>query len=401
MDFKNHANSILEWKNLLPWLRQPYIVGTQTLPSSLGLGMVTVLKKIALGLLLIVAAAAVLLYSDLDSRRVEVPHSIRLVKVAVVQQISIPPLDDGVTGALAALKERGYGNGGSIIFSRFNAQGDIGTANAIAKEVTSGNFDLILSFSTVSLQTIANANRFAAPPRRHVFALVSDPYAVGVGVSRENHSIHPPYMTGVGSLAPVQEAFDLARRMQPTLNRVGLVWDPSEANSVVTTKLARTVCASMGITLVEASAENSTAIGDAVAAVLARGVQAIWISPDLVATHGIDLIVSKARIARVPVFTSIPSSGVSGALFELGANYEAIGRVAGNLAADVLDGRDPAGIPVENVVPVTLKINELALKGLREKWTVPPDVVARANVVVDETGTHMKSSPSTQEADNH
>jgi ABC-type uncharacterized transport system substrate-binding protein len=150
----------------------------------------------------------------------------------------------------------------------------------------------------------------------------------------------------------------------------------------------------MGMTLVEANASNSTEIGDAAASLLARNVEAIWVSPDLVAAHGLDLIVSKAKAARIPVFTSIPTSGVSGALFELGADYQALGRVAGNLAADVLDGRDPAGIPVENVLPISLKVNKLALKGLREPWTLPDDVVERANVVVDASGVHASAVPA-------
>lgn len=357
--------------------------------------MVAALKKLTLGLALIVGAAAVLLYSDLDSRHVEVQSKSRVVRVAAVQQISIPALDEGLAGALEALKERGYSDDGRIAVTKYNAQGDVSTANAIAKNVTSGDFDLILSFSTVSLQTIANANRFATPPRNHVFSLVSDPYAAGVGVSRENHLNHPAYMTGLGSLAPVQQVFELARRMQPTLRRVGLAWDPSEVNSVVTTTLARKVCASMGITLVEANAENSTAIAEATASVLSRGVQALWVSPDLIASHGLDLIISKARTAQIPVFTSIPTSGVSGALFELGANYDAIGRVAGNLAADVLDGRDPAGVPVENVMPIRLQVNKLALAKLHERWKIPDDVAERANVVVDESGVHVNSAPAT------
>lgn len=356
--------------------------------------MTAVLKKLTLGLALIAGAAAVLLYSDLDSRRVEVHSKARVMRVAVVQQISIPALDDGLAGAVEALKERGYSDGDRMVLSKYNAQGDISTGNAIAKNVTSSNFDLILSFSTVSLQTIANANRFATPPRRHVFSLVSDPYAAGVGVSRDNHSSHPAYMTGVGSLPPVEEAFKLAHQMLPALKRVGLVWDPSEANSVVSTTLARKTCASMGITLVEANAENSTAIGDATASLLSRGVQAIWVSPDLIASHGLELIVSKAKMARIPVFSSVPASGPSGALFELGADYLSIGKVAGNLAADVLDGRNPRDIPVENVIPVTLKINKLALKGLRENWKVSDDVVERAAVVVDENGIHRKQGKS-------
>ena len=315
------------------------------------------------------------------------------MRVAVVQQVSTAALDDGVSGALAALKERGYEPDGRMVLRKYNAQGDISTANAIAKEVTSGDFDLIFSVSTVSLQTIANANRFATPPRKHVFGVVSDPYAVGVGVSRENHLQHPAYMTGYGSMAPVEDAFRMARELRPSLKRVGLVWDPAEANSVVTTKLARTVCEKMGITLVEANAENSTAITEATASVLARNVEAIWISPDLIAANGLDLIVSKARVARIPVFTSIPRQSVTGTLFELGANYGAIGHLAGELAADVLDGRDPATVPVDNVMPVTLQVDRTALKNLRDQWDLPETVLARANVIVDETGRHKTNAP--------
>jgi ABC-type uncharacterized transport system substrate-binding protein len=366
--------------------------------------MIAVLKKIALGLALIAVSAGILLYSDLASRRVTAgagPAKHQL-KVAVVQHAAIPTLDDGISGALAALRERGYSDGGRISVHAYNAQGDISTANAIAKEVTSSDFDLIFSVSTISLQTIANANRFATPPRTHVFSLVSDPYAVGVGVSRENHLQHPPYMTGYGSLAPVEDAFNMARQLNPGLKRVGLVWDPSEANSLVTTTLARAVCAKMGITLIEANAENSTAISDAVGSVITRNADAIWISPDLVAAHGLDLIVSKARVARIPVFTSVPRKQPTGALFELGANYFAIGHSAGQLAADVLDGKSPATVPVENIMPVTLQINKLALRNLRDKWTLPDSVLAQADVVEDETGRHTKSQqPQAVASANH
>jgi len=198
----------------------------------------------------------------------------------------------------------------------------------------------------------------------------------------------------VGSIAPVEDIFQMAKHLLPSLSRVGLVWDPSEANSVVTTKLARAACASLGMTLVEANAENSTAVTEATASLLARNVQAIWISPDLIASHGLDLIVSKAKTARIPVFTSLPRSTTTGALFELGADYPAIRNVAGELAADVLDGRDTAKVPVENIMPVTLQVNRLVLTNLREKWQLPDDLIQRANVVVDETGRHVNNHAS-------
>ena len=224
---------------------------------------------------------------------------------------------------------------------RYNPQGDMATANAIAKEVTSGNYDLILSVSTASLQTIANANRFAAPPRKHVFGITSDPWGAGVGISRENHAEHPPYMTGLGTLPPVAEAFRLAKELKPDLRRVGLVWNPAEANSVAATALAREICRTLGITLVEANAENATAAGEAAASVLSRGIDALWVSPDVTVVTAIDVLLAAVKRARVAMFTSLPGYAEKGALFDLGADYRSIGRVQGELAADVLDGRDP------------------------------------------------------------
>jgi len=355
------------------------------------------LKSLGLGLLLIALAAGLLLYSDLGSRRGARPDAAATahpLRIALVQHASLPALDDGVAGVLEALQSRGYADGGRLQIRQYNAHGDMPTANAIASEVTSGDYDLIISASTASLQTIANANRFATPPRTHVFGLTSDPYGAGVGVSREDHSKHPPYMTGLGSLPPVEDTFRLARSLKPDLKRVGLVWNPAEANSVAATALGRTICHELGIELVEANAESATAAGEAAASVLSRNIDALWVSPDVTVVTAIDVLLAAAKRARVPVFTSLPGNAQKGALFDLGADYLAIGRVQGELAADVLDGRDPATIPVENLMPVQLHLNRLALDGLQDKasWKIPAEVSARADVVFDASGRHAKET---------
>jgi ABC-type uncharacterized transport system substrate-binding protein len=356
----------------------------------------SVLKSVGLGLFLIFGASAVLLYSDLSSRHRDAgrrAQAARSARVAIVQHTSISVLEEGIQGVLAALKERGYVDGGRMTVRRYNAEGDISTANAIAKEITSADYDLIISVSTVTLQTIANANRHATPPRRHVFGLVSDPYGAGVGVNAENHADHPPYMTGFGSLPPVEDTFKLARQLRPGLKRVGLVWNPTETNSVAATKLARSICNELGITLVEANAENATSVAQSAASLLSREVEAIWVSPDQTVTLGIDSVLSAAKRARIPVFTSLPGNINKGSLFDLGADYPAIGRTEGQLAADVLDGRPPSQIPVENVVPVRLEINRLTPKGLRERWELPDAVLKRANAVLDDSGIHLNEQP--------
>jgi ABC-type uncharacterized transport system substrate-binding protein len=361
-----------------------------------GHSIVRTLKSLGLGVLLIAMAAGVLLYSDLESRSSDAgaKSGSRPLRIALVQHASLPALDDGIRGVIEALKARGYVDGERLQIRQYNSHGDMATANAIASEVTSSDVDLIISASTASLQTIANANRFATPPRKHVFGLTSDPYGAGVGVSRENHLDHPPYMTGLGSLPPVEDAFRLARELKPDLKRVGLVWNPTEANSVAATDLARKICGDLGIELVEANAENATAAGEAAASVLSRNIDALWVSPDVTVVTAIDVLLAAAKRARVPVFTSLPGNAEKGSLFDLGADYLGIGRVQGELAADVLEGRDPATVPVENLMPVQLHVNRLALDGLRDtRWQIPAAVSTRADVLFDASGRHAKQAP--------
>jgi ABC-type uncharacterized transport system substrate-binding protein len=356
---------------------------------------VRTLNSLGLGFALIALAAAVLLYSDLGSRRrarAMAASATRTFRVALVQHASLPALDQGADGVLEGLRSRGYADGGRLQLRQYNAQGDMSTANAIAKDVTSGDYDLIISVSTASLQTVANANRYATPPRRHVFGVSSDPYGAGVGISRDNHAEHPPYMTGLGSLPPVEDTFRLLRELNPSVKRVGLVWNPTEANSVATTTLGRKICKDLGITLVEANADNATAAGEAGASVLSRGIDALWVSPDVTVVTAIDVLLASAKRARVPVFTSLPGYAEKGALFDLGADYPGIGRAEGALAADVLDGKNPAAIPVENLVPVQLHVNRVALDGLQGTWRLADTVLKRADIVFDASGKHVKQA---------
>ena len=154
------------------------------------------------------------------------------------------------------------------------------------------------------------------------------------------------------------------------------------------------MCATLGITLVEANAENSTSVGEAAASLLSRDVEALWVSPDQTVTLAIDPLISAAKRAHVPVFTSLPGNIKKGTLFDLGADYLALGHAEGELAADVLEGRSPAKIPVDNVTPVMLEVNRLALKGLRDHWELPDSVVQRAVAVMDDSGFHLKDQPA-------
>lgn len=345
--------------------------------------MIFVVKRLALGVFLIALAIGVLLLSDWnrrsDSRQV-------IPRVAILQHASQPVLDEGVHGILQGLAVGGFKDGETVTIQRFNAENDTPTENAIAREVTDGRFDLILTASTLSLQAVAGANR--AGRTKHVFGLVLDPFGAGVGISREEPLNHPKHLVGYGSMHPVADAFRLAKQLLPSLSTVGVVWNPAESNSQAATRKAREASVPLGIRLLEATVDNSSGVVEAAGSLISRGVQALWVGGDVTVLVALDGVISAAKKAGIPVFTNIPPSAQRGALFDFGANHEEIGRLTGELAANILHGADPAAIPVKNVVPEMFIVNPGALIGLREPWRLPEEVRRRADAVVE--GTKLK-----------
>ena len=337
------------------------------------------LKQLRLGLGLLVAAGAILLMLDLQSRNLgSKSKGSSVPKVAIVQHASIKAIDDGRIGLLEEFKKRGFVEPDKVSVKVFNAEGDIGTANAIAKDVVSGTYDLIVTISTPSLQTVASANKSAAQIP-HVFGLVTDPYAAGVGIDPLDHSKHPEYMTGFGSMQPVESLFKLIKEMRSEAKRIGLVWNPAESNSFAQTKLARELCKQMDFELIEGSVENSAAVQEAVNSVISRGVDLIWISGDITVSSATTVVIRAATNAGVPVFSSLPSTVMQGGLLDLGADYVTIGRTLGQMACDVLEGKSPASVPVENQTAEILLYNETVLSKFKDRWTVTPSIRQRAD----------------------
>jgi ABC-type uncharacterized transport system substrate-binding protein len=350
-------------------------------------------KRLSLGLALIVLASALLLVSDRDRRTTHAAAG-RVYSVAIVQHASTPVLDAGVQGMIEGLAGAGFRDGERLRIQTYNAQGDLAAGNAIARQVTTGEFDLVLTSSTPSMQAVANANR--AGRTKHVFGLVADPFGAGIGLDRAKPLDHPRHLVGLGSFLPVGDAFELAREALPTLQTVGIAWNPAESNSEAFTRAAREVCTRLRLTLVEATVDNSSGVVEAVRALASRGVQALFVSGDNTMLSAIGSAIATARAARIPVFTIVPGAADRGTLFDVGLDFHELGRLTGVLAARVLGGTDPGTLPIRDVleeVPRRVVVNALATRGLRDPWTIPPDLAARATVLVDDTGVHERTPP--------
>jgi len=351
-----------------------------------------VVNRLALGFVLIVLASTVLLLSDLGHRTAgarSVPH------IGLLQHASTLLLDEGTRGAIDGLADNGFVEGKTIIIDKFNAQGDISVGNSIAKEMVNARYDLLLTMSTLSLQAVANANRDGKTI--HVFGLVADPAVAGVGISRSNPLDHPRNLVGIGSFLPVQDAFRIARAMFPALKKVGVAWNPAEANSRAFVEKARETCKELGIELLEANVENSNSVLEAEDSLVARGAEVLWIGGDVTVSVAADSVIAVGRRAGIPVFSITPGKPDRGTLFDYGADFYLIGKQTGELASRILRGADPAQMPVRNVVPIDFVVNTTVARGLKQPWSIPHDILRRASVIVDQSGIHNRTAENQAE----
>src|SRR5262249_24707511 len=352
--------------------------------------MTSVIKRLAPGFALLVVASGILLATDQQRRSGTGP---RVYRVALLQHGSTAVLDDTAAGVVDDLAARGMREGQNLLLERFNPQGDFGTSGTMAQTIVNGPYDLVITLSTPSLQSVAGANKRRHMP--HVFGLVVDQFAAGVGLDRAAPAKHPPYLVGERIHLPVDESFRLARQMFPDLKHVGVVWSPAELNSRVFTEEAREACRALDINLIEAATDNSAGVLEAIHSVIGRGAQAIWVGGDNNVMTALDSVIATARKAGIPVFSIQPGKPDRGTLLDAGLDFHECGKLTGLLAAARLEGKDPAAIPIRDVldrVPRRLIVNRLALKGLKEPWKIPDEIRRQADIVVDENGMRKKGS---------
>jgi putative ABC transport system substrate-binding protein len=334
-----------------------------------------VLRRLWLGLTLILATSAFLLISDARNRN----GVSTIPKVAVFQFNSVKLLDDGVRGLIDRLKENGYEPGRNIVIDKYNAENDMATANSIARQITSGEYGYVVTVSTNCLQAVAGANQ--AGRAKHIFGVVADPLIAKVGISATDPLDHPKHLVGIGSLMPAGEILEAARQFNPRIRRFGLPWNPSQSNSQRFTEMAREEAKKMNVELLEAAVDNTAAVGETVSSLISRGAEAILVLGDLTVALGIDAVVAEARKGRIPVLSVMPDAVPHGALYAAGPDYYNIGRQMGDLATRVIKGEDTAKIPIIYELPKGYAVNLKSLAGLKEEWRIPPEVIAKSKVV--------------------
>lgn len=215
--------------------------------------------------------------------------------------------------------------------------------------------DLLVSIGTQITQTaLALEHELALPPM--VFTAVTRP--ADILPADQLSTPRRANITGVTDTPKdsAEATLALARKLKPDLRRVGILFTPSEDNSVSSMESIRNAAKSSAVEIVTATTDSGPAA--ATAALLARNVDVILIPKDKIAGGNVPTIVETAlRPARegrtkqpIPVI-AMDSGSVenpqNGAVAAASAPYYDIGRDTGKVIRRILSGEAPNAIQID------------------------------------------------------
>jgi putative tryptophan/tyrosine transport system substrate-binding protein len=293
--------------------------------------------------------------------------------VAVTAIVEHPALDAARKGIRDELAAAGYEEGRNLKFLFESAQGNPATAAQIARKFVGDAPDVIVPISTPSAQAVVGATKDIPV----VFTAVTDPVGAKLVPSLERPGGN---VTGMSDLSPIGLHLDLIKQIAPETQRLGVIYNPGEANSMTLLELIGKEAPARGVEIVEAAAPRSADVLPAAQSLVGK-VDAIYVPTDNTVVTALEAVVRVGTDEQLPVFAGDTDSVPRGAIAALGFNYYDLGRQTGKIVARVLDGANPGDIPVEGVQITELYVNPGAAEAMGV--TIPPEMLERAKFVVD------------------
>ncbi len=318
------------------------------------------LKRLSVGVGLIVLAAAILLLSDTASRRkaravVEASNGNatehpKRWKLRVLEYVNVADVEECEKGVFTGLRDAGLVEGRDFEQRVLNAQGDMATLNSLVDAALTDQADLIITLSTPTLQ--AAMQRARSTPIVHTF--MASAIAAGVGKSDTDHK---PNVTGAYGGADCYGIIEIIRKVMPNAKRIGALSTPGEVNAVYNYDLLVKAATAAGFEVETVGMNGPSEVADAALALCGRQVDLLCIPNSNLVVSAFPSIAKAARQARLPVFGFFSSITKQGALLAWSRDYYDMGRDGGTLAARVIRGESPAKIPLMPATKNRLTIN--------------------------------------------
>ena len=278
------------------------------------------------------------------------------LRIGIIQPMEHESLDAAREGFVQALADHGYTDGDTIVLDYQNAQGDSSALLTISQRFVGDDCDLVLAIGTGAAQSIASQTSEIPV----LITAVTDPVDAGLVQSSEAPGTN---VTGTNDMNPIREQLELIPEILPDAQTVGLLYTSSEDNSILQIEEAKAILEEMNLDHVEQTVTGSNDVQQAVQSIVTR-CDAIYIPTDNTFASAMPLVGSVVMESGTPVICGATGMVEAGGLITLGLNYYNLGYQTGEMAVQVLEGADPASMPVQSQNQYDYVVNEEMLSAL-------------------------------------
>jgi putative tryptophan/tyrosine transport system substrate-binding protein len=279
-----------------------------------------------------------------------------------------------VVGLREGLVALGYQETEQFVIGVRFMQGDLTALPAAARQLVQDRVDVIFA----DHDDAAKAAQQATPHIPIVFATVGDP--VGLGLI-QTFARPGGNLTGVADLhlelGP--KRLEVFRALIPRLTRVLFLYQATDAYATAEARELRTAARRLGMVLVEQAVHTQAEAQATLAAVQPGEVDGI-LAPRCCALNIPGFILEATTQRAIPTMFEAVFWVERGALASYGPDLYTSGRMAARLIDKIIQGANPAAIPVEVNPRVELAINLKVATALG--LTLAPEALYRADRLV-------------------
>ena len=252
-------------------------------------------------------------------------------KIAIVKQLDHASLDEIANAIEAQLDKIAEDNDVTITYELFSGQNDQSVLQQIGEQVVSEDYDAIIPIATLAAQVMTVCAEEKQIPV--IYAAISDPETAEL--------TDIDYVTGTSDALNTEFIIDMMLAANPDIQKVGLLYSLSEANSQTPIKDAEAYLDSKNIEYVVANGNTNDEIITAANVLVTEGIDAIFTPTDNVVMAAELSIADIFADAGIPHYTGADSFVRNGAFTTCGVNYTELGYKTADLAYQAItEGMD-------------------------------------------------------------
>lgn len=274
------------------------------------------------------------------------------------------------------LKALGYEEGRNLVIESLYAEWKPARFAEMAREILSRKPDLIFAPTRGAAEAAKKETRTVPI----VFALAPDPVGAGLVASLARPGGN---VTGTSNIQTdlTAKRIQLLQEAIPRLAKLAVIYDASDKVATDQVSEARDATAKLRVQLYAYEANKPDEYERAFEALAKERVQAVFISGSITSYNLARTIAELAFKYRLPTMNTDRKYVEEGGLMSYGVDISALMRQAATYVGRILQGANPAALPVEQVDRYETVINVKSARVLG--LAIPQNVLFRADRVIE------------------